>query len=61
MAPGARNKFGAAIFEPKVFWDYMYCIEESHSDIVAVGSFRHTPVIQRPEHCTALAHPTLRP
>jgi len=28
MAPGARSKFGAPIFEPEVFRKQMYCIEE---------------------------------
>ena len=38
MAPGARRKFGAAMFEPDVFREQMYCIEESACDIV--GTFR---------------------
>ena len=29
MAPGARNKFGAPVFESKVFRKQLYCIEES--------------------------------
>ena len=38
MAPGARSKFSAPMFEPEVFWKQMYCIEESTCDIV--GTFR---------------------
>ena len=29
MAPGARSKFGAPMFEPKDFREQKYCIEES--------------------------------
>jgi len=29
MAPGARSKFGAPVFETEVFRKQMYCIEES--------------------------------
>ena len=29
MAPGARSKFGAPIFEPEVFQKQIYCFEES--------------------------------
>jgi len=38
MAPGARSKFGALMFEPEVFRKQMHCIEESTCDIV--GTFR---------------------
>jgi len=38
MAPGARSKFGAPIFETEVFRKQMYCIEESTCNIV--GTFR---------------------
>jgi len=41
MAPGARSKFGASMFEPKVFRKQMYCIEESTCD--TDGSFRRFP------------------
>jgi len=34
MAPGARHKFGAPMFEPEVFRKQMYCIEGSACDIV---------------------------
>jgi len=34
MAPGARSKFGAPMFEPDIFRKQMYCIEESICDIV---------------------------
>ena len=27
MAPGARSKFGAPVFQPEVFRKQMYCIE----------------------------------
>jgi len=33
MAPGARSKFGAPMFEPEVFRKQIYCIEESTCDI----------------------------
>jgi len=46
MAPGARNKFGAPMFEPKVSRKQIYCIEESTCDIV--GNFRS------PGHCAPL-------
>ena len=41
MAPGARSKFGAPIFETEVFRKQMYCIEESTGDIVR--TFRRPP------------------
>jgi len=41
MAPGARIKFGAPIFEPKVFRKQMYSIEESTCDMVR--TFRLPP------------------
>ena len=41
MAPGARSKFGAPMFEPKVFRKQMYCVEESTCD--TDGSFRRFP------------------
>jgi len=37
MAPGARSKFDASMFEPKLFRKQIYCIEESTSDIL--GTF----------------------
>jgi len=49
MAPGARNKFGAPIFESKAFRKQLHCIEESSCDIV--GTFRCSLVIRRPGHC----------
>ena len=49
MAPGAKNKFGAPMFEPKVFWEYMYCIEEKTCTIV--GTFQGPPVIRGPVYC----------
>jgi len=33
MAPGARNKLGAPMFEPKAFQKQLYCIEKSTCDI----------------------------
>jgi len=45
MAPGARSKFGAPIFEPEVFRKQMYCIEESTCDLV--GTFQRPPAIIR--------------
>jgi len=53
MAPGARSKFGAPIFEAEVFRKQMYCTEESTCDIAE--TFRLPPqlfgapiVIRRP-------------
>jgi len=53
MAPVARSKFGTPMFEPEVFRNQMYCIEESTCDIVV--TFRRSPqslgapvVIRRP-------------
>jgi len=40
MAPGARSKFGAPMFEPEVFRKQIYCIEESTRDNIA--TFRHS-------------------
>ena len=45
MAPGARNKFGIPMFEPKVFREQMYNIEESTYNIV--GTFRRPPPVIR--------------
>ena len=60
MAPGARSKFGAPMFEPEDFRKQMYCTEESTCDIV--GTFRRPPqsfsapvVIWRPGNCAHLA------
>jgi len=62
MAPGARSKFGAAVFEPEVFRKKMYCIEGSSSDIV--GTFQRPPqssgaliVTRRPGNCVPLVTP----
>jgi len=41
MAPGARNNFGAPMFEPELFLKQIYCIEECTYDIV--GTFRRRP------------------
>jgi len=41
MAPVARSKFGAPMFEFEVFRKQMYYIEESTYDIV--GTFWHPP------------------
>ena len=51
MAPVARSKFGAPMFEPQVFRKQMYCIEESTCDVVK--TFR------RPGNC-APCPPSLR-
>ena len=63
MAPGARSKFGAPMFEPEVFRKQMHCIEESACDIVRPlwGPHNHSAprtvfqrprVIWRPWNCT---------
>jgi len=52
MAPGARSKFGAPIFEPEIFRKQMYCIEGSTCDIIE--TFR------RPGNCVPFP-PSLRP
>jgi len=49
MAPGARSKFGAPMFEPEVFRKLMYCFEKSAYDIV--GTFWSPAVIRRPAIC----------
>ena len=41
MAPRARSKFGAPMFEPEVFRKQMFCIEESICDICV--TFRRPP------------------
>jgi len=59
MAPGARSKFGAPMFEPEVFRKQMYCIEECVCDIVG-SLWRHpqrigAPIeIRRPGNCVPL-------
>jgi len=54
MAPGARSKFGAPIFEPEVFWKQMYCIKESTCNIV--GTFRRPLSLSAPsQSCGAPA------
>jgi len=39
MAPEARSKLDALVFEPELFRKQIYCIEESTCDIV--GTFQH--------------------
>ena len=39
MAPEARSKFGAPMFEPEVFWKQMYCIEASRVHVNMLGLF----------------------
>jgi len=56
MADRARNKFGACMFEPKVFWELIYGTEESTCDIVGT-EFSATPVIRRPGNCALQATP----
>jgi len=51
MAPGARCKFGAPIFEPEIFRKQMYCIEECTCDIV--GIFWRPAIIRRPRSISA--------
>jgi len=43
MAPGARSKFGAPMFEAEVFRKQIHYTEESTCDIVVVGTFRRPP------------------
>jgi len=45
MAPGARNMFGAHMFEPEVFRKQMYCFGKSDYDIVV--TFWPPAVIRR--------------
>ena len=49
MAPGARSKFGAPMFESEFFWEQIYCIEESVCGIV--GTFRRPIVARLPGNC----------
>jgi len=51
MAPGARSKFGAPMFEPEDFRKQMYCIEESTCDIVC--TFGGLADIRRPHSDSA--------
>jgi len=68
MAPGARSKFGATMFEREFFRKQMYCIEESTCDILETfrspAVIRHHPqcfgasiVIRRPRNCAPLVAP----
>jgi len=52
MVPGARNKFGASMFEPEVFRKQMYCFKNSAYDIVV--AFWSPAVIRRPGDCSTL-------
>ena len=52
MSPGARSKFGALVFEPKVFRKQMFCIEESTGDMV--GTFRRPRSDSAPGNCVLL-------
>jgi len=58
MAPGARSKFGALVFEPVVFQKQMFCIEKSAGDMVATFRWPHSD--SEPGNCVPL-HPWLRP
>jgi len=49
MAPGARNKFGASMFETEVFRKQMYCFEKSAYDIVV--TFWPPAMIPRQRNC----------
>jgi len=55
MAPAARNKFGALMFETEIFRNQMYCIEESACDILGslgpLQSFGAPIAIRHPENC----------
>jgi len=69
MAPGARNKFGAPMFEPELFQKQLCSFGESTCDIVGTfrrprshsalptGIWRPPPVIRRP----GIVSLTLRP
>jgi len=48
MAPRARSKFGAPMFESEVFRKQIYFIEDSTCDIV--GSFRRPPLSSGDPH-----------
>jgi len=48
MAPGARIKFGAPMFEPDIFRNQMYSMEESTVLVTLLGLFGAFAVIQRP-------------
>jgi len=49
MAPGARNKFGAPMLEPEVFWKQMHCFKKSAYDIVV--TFWSPTVTRRSGDC----------
>jgi len=51
MAHGARNRFGAPMFEPEVFREQMYCVEETTCDML--GLFGR-PNDSTPGHCSSL-------
>jgi len=64
MAPWARSKFGALMFEPDVCRKQMYCTEECTCGVV--GTVRHPHavvpiVIRRPVSCAPFAPLSLRP
>ena len=62
MAPEARGKIGAPMFETKVFVKQMHCIEKSTCNIVGIfrrpsQSFCSPAVIWHPENCLTLVTP----
>jgi len=56
MAPGARSKFGALMFEFKVFRKQMYCIEVL---VTMLGFFGAPAAIRRLGNCAPLVMPLL--
>jgi len=46
MEPGARSKFGVPMFEPEIFRNHMYCMEEIL--VTLLGLFGAFAVIRRP-------------
>ena len=63
MAPGARSKFGATVFEPEVLRKQMYCTKVLVTFLGLFGtpqSFDALIVIWRPGNCGPRP-PSLRP
>jgi len=61
MAPGARSKFGAPVFEPEVFRKQMYCTEVRVTLLGLFGARGVVPLAPRryaPDYCAQRRVPT---
>jgi len=61
MAPGARSKYGAPMFEPEVFQKQIHCIEESSLLVTLLGLFSAPSSDSAPGELCPPCSPSLRP